>query len=98
MDTNTKEHNMENNHHSDPTAKLQGFEDFVWSVMQEWRVRGVALMVVKDNEVIYMQGFGQRDEARGLPVTQQTLFPIASCTKAFTTASMAILADQGKLD
>jgi CubicO group peptidase (beta-lactamase class C family) len=98
FDTNTKEHNMQNNRHSDPIAQLQGFEDFVRSVMQEWRVRGVALAVVKDNEVIYIQGFGQRDESRSLPVTQQTLFPIASCTKAFTTASMAILADQGKLD
>lgn len=98
MDTNKKEHSMQNNHHSDPTAQWQGIEDFVRSVMQEWRVRGVALAVVKHNEVIYLQGFGQRDEARGLLVTKQTLFPIASCTKAFTTASMAILADQGKLD
>jgi CubicO group peptidase (beta-lactamase class C family) len=89
---------MLNNHHSDPTAQLQGLEDFVRRVMQEWRVRGVALAVVKNNEVIYIQSFGQREEARGLPVTKQTLFPIASCTKAFTTASMAILADQGKLD
>ena len=47
MDTNKKEHSMQNNHHSDPTAQLQGLEDFVRSVMQEWRVRGVALAVVK---------------------------------------------------
>ncbi len=81
MNTNTKDLNMQNNHHSNPTAQLQGLENFVQSVMQEWKVRGVALAVVKNNEIIYMQGFGLRDEARGLPVTQQTLFPIASCTK-----------------
>jgi CubicO group peptidase (beta-lactamase class C family) len=69
---------MQNNRHSDPTAQLQGLEDFVQSVMQEWRVPGVALAVVKQNEVIYLQGFGQRDETQGLPVTKQTLFPIAS--------------------
>ena len=95
---NKKEHRMQNNHHAHSTAPLQGLEDFVRRVMQEWRGRGVALAVVKNDEVIYLQGFGLRDEARGLPVTTQTLFPIASCTKAFTTASMAILADQGKLN
>ncbi len=89
MDTNKKEHSMQNNHHSDTTAQLQGLEDFVRGVMQDWRGRGVALAIVRDNEIIYAQGFGQRDE---------TLFPIASCTKAFTTASLAILADQGKLN
>lgn len=89
---------MQKNQLPDATAQLQGLDDFVRGVMQEWRGRGVALAIVKDNEVIYARGFGQRDEARDLPVTTQTLFPIASCTKAFTTASLAILADQGKLD
>ena len=66
--------------------------------MQDWKVPGVGLAVIKDNEVVYARGFGLRDKEQGLPVTPQTLFPIASCTKAFTTASMSILADQGKLD
>ncbi len=79
-------------------TQLQGLDDFVHTVMQDWRVPGLALSVIKDNAVIYEQGFGQRDKERGLPVTSQTLFPIASCTKAFTTAAMGILADQGKLD
>jgi CubicO group peptidase (beta-lactamase class C family) len=79
-------------------TRLQGLADFVHTVMQDWQGPGVALAVVKDNEVIYAQGFGERDKEQGLPVTPHTLFPIASCTKAFTTASLAILADQGKLD
>ena len=82
----------------DATKQLRGFDDFVHAVMQDWRIRGLAITVMKENEIIYAQGFGQRDEARDLPVTSQTLFPIASCTKAFTTAAMSILADQGKLD
>ena len=79
-------------------TRLQGLDDFVHTVMQDWQGPGLALTVIKDNEVIYMQGFGERDRAQKLPVTPQTLFPIASCTKAFTTASLAILADRGKLD
>ena len=82
----------------DATTQLRGFDDFVHAVMQDWRIRGLAMTVIKENEIIYAQGFGQRDNARDLPVTSQTLFPIASCTKAFTTAAMSILADQGKLD
>ena len=54
--------------------------------------------MVKGDEVIFSQGFGKREQTGGLEVTPQTLFPIASCTKAFTTAAMAILADEGRLD
>ncbi|HEY6411572.1 MAG TPA: serine hydrolase, partial [Ktedonobacteraceae bacterium] len=82
----------------DATTRLQGFDDFVRAIMQDWSVPGLALTIIKDNEVIYAQGFGLRDAAQNLPVTSQTLFPIASCTKAFSTAAMSILADQGKLD
>src|SRR5579862_6023900 len=82
----------------DAATQLQGLADFVQTVMQDWQVPGVALAVIKNNEVIYAQGFGLRDKEQGLPVTPRTLFPIASCTKAFTTASLSFLADQGKLD
>src|SRR6185437_1685960 len=86
------------NQQPDATTALQGLDDFVRATLQEWKGRGVALAIIKDNAVLVSQGFGLRDEARNLPVTPQTLFPIASCTKAFTTAALAILADQGKLD
>lgn len=82
----------------DTAISLQGFDDFVHTVMQDWKGPGLAITVIKENEIIYMRGFGERDRAQKLPVTPQTLFPIASCTKAFTTAAMGMLADQGKLD
>ncbi|HEY7414821.1 MAG TPA: serine hydrolase [Ktedonobacteraceae bacterium] len=89
---------MSENQLPDAATRLQGLDNFVRTVMQEWQGPGLAVSVIKDNDVIYMQGFGERDKTQNLPVTPQTLFPIASCTKAFTTASLAILADQGKLD
>ena len=95
---NEKERNMPENQLPDATTQLRELDDFVRTVMQDWKVPGLALTVIKDNEVIYAQGFGQRDKTHDLSVTTQTLFPIASCTKAFTTAAMSILADQGKLD
>jgi CubicO group peptidase (beta-lactamase class C family) len=78
--------------------KLHDFTDFVHSTMQEWNVQGLAIAIVHDGEVLFEQGFGKRDVAHDLAVTPHTLFPIASCTKAFTTAALGILADEGKLD
>ncbi|HZR40920.1 MAG TPA: serine hydrolase domain-containing protein, partial [Ktedonobacteraceae bacterium] len=80
------------------TQQLQGFEDFIHSTMQDWKLPGLAIAIIKNGEVILSQGFGKRDIAQGLDVTPQTLFPIGSCTKAFTTTSMGILVDEGKLD
>jgi CubicO group peptidase (beta-lactamase class C family) len=80
------------------SSSLTGFADFVRSTMQEWKVPGLAVAVVQDGQVLFTEGFGQRHVARGLPVTPDTLFAIGSCTKAFTTASLALLVDAGKLD
>jgi CubicO group peptidase (beta-lactamase class C family) len=89
---------MQEIHPKEAAARLQGFGEFVGQMMQEWKVQGLATAIVQGNDVIFTQGFGMRDSAHDLPVTMQTLFPIASCTKAFTTTALSILADQGKLD
>jgi CubicO group peptidase (beta-lactamase class C family) len=79
-------------------TQLHGFDEFVRNIVQDWKIPGLAISIVKDGEVIFSQGFGKRDIDEGKDVTAQTLFPIASCTKAFTATSMAILVDEGKLD
>ena len=78
--------------------RLEGYEDFVRAMMEEWQVPGVAIGLVKDSEVVLAQGFGKRDREAGLDVTPQTIFGIASCTKAFTAMALAMLVDEGKLD
>lgn len=77
---------------------LAGFEDFVQAMREEWKLPGVAIGLVKDGEVVLARGFGQRDRETGQEVTAQTIFGIASCTKAFTAMALAILVDEGKLD
>jgi CubicO group peptidase (beta-lactamase class C family) len=62
-----------------------------------WQVPGVACAVVCNDRVIYLGGRGVKELGRKDPVTPDTLFPIASCTKAFTTTAMAMLVDEGKL-
>jgi CubicO group peptidase (beta-lactamase class C family) len=66
-------------------------------VMQEFNVPGIAVAVVKDNRVIHMKGYGVRSIATGEKTDVHTLFAIASNTKAFTSAALGILVDEGKL-
>src|SRR6185436_19614911 len=83
---------------SETEQRLESFAEFVSSTIEDWKVPGLAVGVVKDGQVIFLEGFGTRDVERGLPVTPQTLFALASGTKAFTTLALGILADEGKLD
>lgn len=75
--------------------------DTVDAIMEEslkaWQVPGAALAVVRNDEVIYLKGYGVRDLESRQPVNPDTLFPIASCTKAFTSTAIACLVDDGKM-
>jgi CubicO group peptidase (beta-lactamase class C family) len=70
--------------HENVSKYFQGFDAFVLSVMQDARVPGLGLAIVRDTEVILEQGYGKRNVAENLEVTPQTLFAIGSATKAFT--------------
>ena len=83
---------------STATPQLQDFDAFIQATMQDWKLPGLAIAIVKDGEVVYSQGFGKRNVAQNLDVTPQTLFAIGSCSKAFTATAMGILVDEGKLD
>ena len=64
--------------------------------MKAWDVPGVCVAVVTPDSTLYLKGHGRRD-ADGRPVTPDSVFPLASCSKAFTTALIARLADEGKI-
>src|SRR5438128_2569270 len=52
--------------------------------LEMFNVPGAAIGLVVDNQIVLLRGYGSRNLAQGLPVTEKTVFPIASCTKAFT--------------
>ena len=66
--------------------------------LQAFNIPGLAVVAVKDGEVVLAEGFGIRDIESQQPVTPTTLFGIASHTKAMTAAAMATLVEQGKLN
>ncbi|WP_313589802.1 serine hydrolase domain-containing protein, partial [Aquidulcibacter sp.] len=79
------------------TDPLAGFDAELDLARQNWRVPGLAIAVIKDGAPIYTKGFGWRDGAKTQAVTPDTLFGVASLTKAFTSATVALLVDEGKL-
>jgi CubicO group peptidase (beta-lactamase class C family) len=64
--------------------------------MRSWKTPGVAVAVVLGDEE-YIRGYGVKEVGTEDPITPNTLFALASMTKAFTTAAMAILVDEGKM-
>lgn len=77
--------------------RLKEIDDYALKIMKDWRVPGFALAIVKDDAVIYAKGYGVRQLGETTPVDERTLFAIASNTKAFTAAALAILVDEGKI-
>lgn len=76
---------------------LQDFDAFVARVQKEFDVPGVAVAIVKDGEVVLAKGYGVRELGKSEPVDARTLFAIASNTKAFTAAGLAMLMDEDKV-
>jgi len=69
----------------------------VEKAMKEFQVPGAAVVIVKDDQVVYLKSFGVREKGKPGEVTPDTVFAIASCSKAFTTTLIAMLVDEGKL-
>jgi CubicO group peptidase (beta-lactamase class C family) len=80
-----------------PTVTAQQLAALIESARGDWNVPGLAVAVVKDGEVVLVQGFGVREHGTTEPVDADTLFAIASNTKAFTSAAIAILQSEGRL-
>ncbi len=80
-----------------PPAALQDLDAYVESVRAAFDVPGIAVAVVEDGEVVLARGWGQREQGRPERVDAHTMFAIASNTKAFTSAALSMLADEGKL-
>ncbi len=81
-------------------AQQQDFsalDEYIHTTMKEWRVPGVAVGIVQGSSPVYLKGFGVRNIQTRQPITPDTLFDIGSCTKAFTSASIAMLVDEDKM-
>ncbi|MET0244046.1 MAG: serine hydrolase [Flavitalea sp.] len=74
-----------------------GFDAYVEKVLKTFNVPGVAVSIVKDGKVLLAKGYGVKKLGTKEMVDENTLFLIASNTKAFTATALAMLVEEGKL-
>ncbi len=79
---------------TDPLADLDAF---VQRVMETWEAPGIAVAVVRGDSVLLARGYGVKDIRTGEPVDENTLFAVASTSKAFTVAALGMLVDEGRI-
>ncbi len=79
--------------------KLAEIDAYAQTVIDTWKDSGagMAIAIVKDDKVVMQKGYGFRELGKPGKVDENTLFAIASNSKAFTTACLAILVDEGKI-
>jgi CubicO group peptidase (beta-lactamase class C family) len=80
--------------------KLSEIDSYANNVVQTWAGRsgaGMAIAIVKDDKVVSAKGYGIRELGKPDKVDADTVFAIASNSKAFTTAALAILVDEKKV-
>jgi len=76
---------------------LEKIEGMIATLMQQMKIPGISLTVVKDGKAIYTKGIGARTLKGNLPATPDTLYGIGSVTKSFTCIAIMQLAEKGKL-
>ncbi len=82
---------------SQPALDEKAVDAIVRKAMKEFEAPGVAVAVVQGDRVVYLKGHGVRELGKESPVTADTLFAIASCTKAFTATAIGFLVQEGKV-
>jgi CubicO group peptidase (beta-lactamase class C family) len=78
----------------DPFA---GLDPWIETEMERWGIPGLAVGVVHRDSLVYARGFGVLGLEDPRPVDANTIFGVASTTKAMTAAALALLVDEGRL-
>jgi CubicO group peptidase (beta-lactamase class C family) len=76
------------------TIDTKAVDRIVQHTIEAWHIPGAAIAIVENDKLVYANGYGVRELGKSDRVTTDTLFEIASTSKAFTTTSMAILVDE----
>lgn len=76
---------------------LNKLDSYIETTRMDWEIPGLAVALVKDGDVIYKKGFGLLEIGKEDKVDENTLFSVASNTKAFTATAVGLLVQEGKL-
>ncbi len=78
-------------------SQIQKIDSFIQKSLKEWNTVGFSVGIVKNDSVVLAKGYGLRKFGTALAVDENTQFVIASCSKAYTSAALAVLVDQKKI-
>lgn len=78
--------------------KLGDLHEHIERTRQQWGIPGVAIAVVQNDKIIHLSGYGVLKQSESATVNPDTLFGVASTSKAMTVATLGMLVDEGKLD
>lgn len=78
-------------------AQPEKAEAAIRTIMEETKVMGLSVAVVKNNQIIYTHSFGLKDAETNTPLTDDCLFRIASISKSFSATAMMQLAEAKKI-
>ena len=82
---------------SQTKEQLNHLDAYYQKALTEWHVPGMAIAIVKDDKIIFSKGYGYANLAKKTKVDGNTLFAIASNSKAFTASAIAQLVDEKKI-
>jgi N-acyl-D-amino-acid deacylase len=78
-------------------ARADLYDDAMTGLLMKWQIPGGSLAVAKDGKIVKAQGYGVADKRRDAPVTETSLFRLASLNKPITAVAILILVEDGKL-
>ncbi|MFN3528491.1 MAG: serine hydrolase [Bacteroidia bacterium] len=78
-------------------ADLKKLDKYFEQCLRDWNTPGMAIGIVKDGKLVFAKGYGEKEIGKGERPDEHTLFAIASNSKAFTAAALALLVQEGKL-
>ncbi len=83
---------------NDPPDRFQAARRAIDEILKNTGASGVAVAVAKNGKIVWEEGFGTLGRQSDSPVTPETMFAVASVTKALTATGLMILVDRGLID
>lgn len=77
--------------------RFAAFDAFIARSLKDYRVPGAAVAVVENGRIVFVKGYGVSDIAKATKVDGNTVFQIASLSKAFAGVAAAVMVDKGGL-
>ncbi len=77
--------------------RLKGLEQEITNWIEEYNAVGLSIAIVENDEILYNKSFGYRVLESKKPITENTVFPIASCSKAFTATLLGMLESENRI-